>query len=118
MCSHFHLNESHNFFFVFLGLHPWHREVSRLGIKSELQLLAYALASAMPELSHIHDLCHSLQEHQILNPLSNARDQTCILLDTSQILNLLSHNGSSKSHIFDSLKIIFSGTDLSSLITC
>ena len=24
------------FFFVFLGLHPWHMEVSRLGVQSEL----------------------------------------------------------------------------------
>ena len=30
------------FFFVFfLGLHPWHMEVPRLGVESELQLLAY-----------------------------------------------------------------------------
>ena len=29
-------------FFAFLGPHPWHMEVSKLGVKSELQLLAYA----------------------------------------------------------------------------
>ena len=28
------------FFFVFLGLHLWHMEVTRLGVKLELQLLA------------------------------------------------------------------------------
>ena len=27
------------------------------------------------------------------NPLSDARDQTCILMDISQVLNPLSHNG-------------------------
>ena len=27
------------FLFIFLGLHPWHMEVPRLGVKSELQLL-------------------------------------------------------------------------------
>ena len=28
-------------FFVFLGLHPWHMEVPRLGVEMELQLPAY-----------------------------------------------------------------------------
>ena len=31
--------------FVFLGLHPWHMEVPRLGVKSELQLPAYTTAT-------------------------------------------------------------------------
>ena len=31
-------------------------------------------------------------EHQILNPLSKARNQTHILMDTSRVLNPLSHN--------------------------
>ena len=31
-------------------------EVPSLGVKSELQLLAYATATAMPDLSHICDL--------------------------------------------------------------
>ena len=35
------------FFFVFTGLHPWHMEVPRLGVKSELQLPAHAMATAM-----------------------------------------------------------------------
>ena len=39
------------FFFVFLGLHPWHMEVPSLGAESELQLPAYATATAMPDLS-------------------------------------------------------------------
>ena len=32
--------------FVFLGLHLWHMEVPRLGVESELQLLAYTIATA------------------------------------------------------------------------
>ena len=35
------------------------------------------------------------RQHQILNPLSKVRDRTYILLDTSQVLNPLSHNGNS-----------------------
>jgi len=31
-------------FFAFLGPYLWHIEVPRLGVKSELQLLAYATA--------------------------------------------------------------------------
>ena len=34
-------------FLCFLGLHPWYMEVPRLGIKQELQLPAYATATAM-----------------------------------------------------------------------
>ena len=34
------------FFFCFLGLHPQHMEVARLGVKSELQLPAYTTATA------------------------------------------------------------------------
>ena len=55
----------------------------------------YATATAMPDPSHISDLYHSLWQHQTLNPLSKARDQTRILHRLCQILNLLSHNGNS-----------------------
>ena len=33
----------------------------------------------------VADLHHGTQQHRILNPLSEARDQTCILMDTRQI---------------------------------
>ena len=56
------------FFLVFLGLHLQHMEVSRLGVESELWLLAYVTATATP------DLHHSSQQCRILNPLSEARD--------------------------------------------
>ena len=35
------------------------------------------------------------QQHKILNPLSEARDGACILMDTSQVLNPRSHTGNS-----------------------
>ena len=35
--------------FVFLGLHPRHMEVPRLGVQSELQLLTYVTATAMQD---------------------------------------------------------------------
>ena len=73
------------FFFVFLGLHPWHMEVPRLGAKLELQLPAFATATAMPDPSHAYNLHHSSWQHQILHLLSEARDRTCILTATSRI---------------------------------
>ena len=82
-------------FFSFLRPHLQLMEIPRLGVESELQLLAYTPATAMPDLSHICKLHHSSRQHWILNPLMEARDQTCILMDTGQVLNLLSHNGNS-----------------------
>jgi len=76
------------FFFVFclfLGLHPRHMEVPRLGVESELLLPAYTTATAMPDPSRIFDLHHSSQQHLILNPLSEARDWTHNLVVRSQI---------------------------------
>ena len=66
-------------------------EVARLGVKVVLQVLAYATATAMQDLSHVCDLQHNVQQHQMPNPLSEARDPTCILMDTSWVHNPLSH---------------------------
>ena len=41
---------------------------------------------------HICDLCHGLQPRLILNTLSEARDRTPILMNSSCVLNLLSNN--------------------------
>ena len=63
-------------FFFLKGLHLQHMEVSRLGVQLELQLPAYATATATSDPSHICDLHHSSRQHQVLNPLSEARDRT------------------------------------------
>ena len=49
-------------------------EVLRLGVKSELQLLAYTTATATWDLRHICNLYSSSRQHWILNLLSEARD--------------------------------------------
>ena len=72
-------------FFAFLGLHPRHMEVPRLGDESELQLPAYAIATGMQDLSLVYNLHQSSQLRQILNPLSEARDRTCNPMIPSQI---------------------------------
>ena len=40
----------------FLGPHPWHMEVPRPGLEWELQLLAYATATATPDQSCVCNL--------------------------------------------------------------
>ena len=49
-------------------------QVPRLAVESELQLRAYTTATATTD--------PSLQQHQIPNPLREARDRTHILTDT------------------------------------
>ena len=68
--------------FVYLGRHPWHMDVPRLEVEPELQLPAYTTATATWDLS-----CGRRHSWQcwIINPLSEARDQTLILMDTSHV---------------------------------
>ena len=49
-------------------------EVPRLGVESELQLPAYTTATATPDVSSVCKLHRNLWQHQILNPLIEARD--------------------------------------------
>ena len=61
-----------------------HIEVPKLGVELELQPLAYTTATVIRDLSH----CVTYTTAQAMpdpNPLSEARDRTCILMDTSQI---------------------------------
>ena len=69
-------------------------EVPRLGSESELRLPTYTTATATPDPSCIFNL--GWQQHWILKPLGKAWDETRILMDTSHVLNLLSHNGNSE----------------------
>ena len=71
--------------FVLLGPPPWHMEVPRLGVESELQLLAYTTAIATLDPRRVCDLYHSPQQCWTLNPLSEARDQTRNLMVPSRI---------------------------------
>ena len=54
----------------------------------------------MPDPSRIWDLRHSSQQCQILNPLSETKDGTHILMDTNWVPNLLSHKGNSWKYVY------------------
>ena len=83
--SNFH-NISNFFFFFFLGLQVQHMEFPSLRIEWGCSCRS----------SHSHsntsDLHHSSRHHWILNPLSRARDQTRILMDTEPQWELLISN--------------------------
>ena len=74
-----HCISSQLFFFFFLGLHPRHVEFPRLGVQSAPSV-TYTTAQG---------------NARSFNPLREARDPTCILMDPSQVLNLLGPNGNS-----------------------
>jgi len=65
-----------------------HLEVPRLGAESELQLLAYATATATWDLSHVCNLHRGSGKSQILNPLSKVKGRTRVLIGTGQVHEL------------------------------
>ena len=60
-------------------------EVPRLRVELELQLPVYTTDTARPDQSHVCNPHHSSWQCWILNTLSEARDLTLILMDTSQV---------------------------------
>ena len=69
-------------FIFFLGPRLRHMEVPRLGAWWEP---AYATTTAVPDLSRVCDPHCTSQQRWILNPLSGARDRTCIFMVTSWV---------------------------------
>ena len=62
-----------SFYYDFFKAIPvTYQKVPGLGVKSECQLLAYA--TAMWDQNCSCNLCHSLQQSWILDPLSKAKD--------------------------------------------
>ena len=60
-------------------------EVLGPGVESEVQLPAYTPATATPDPNCICDLRRSPRQRGSLNPLSEARDGACVLMDPSPI---------------------------------
>ena len=68
-------------YLVFLGLHSWHMEAPRLNQSCS------RWPTPQPRQWRIQIICdlHSSSwQHQILNPVSKARDWICVLMDASQ----------------------------------
>ena len=78
ICSSFRAFTIVIYLFFSLQLHPQHMEVSRLGVKSRLQLLTYTTAIATPDLSHIFS---SLRNTGFL-PTERGKDQTHTMLSS------------------------------------
>ena len=92
--------------FAFLSFHLFKATAyggSRLGAESELQLLAYATATATQDPSHICELYHSSWQCQILDLLSEARDRTRNLMIPSQIRS----DGTAHLDVFVHAKYVF-----------
>ena len=68
------------------------------GVELEVQLPFYATATATQDPSSICNLHHSSQQCWIPDPLSEARDGTCILMDTSQICFHCTTTGTPKAN--------------------
>ena len=79
-------------------------EAHRLGFESELQRVAYTTATATPDLIHVYDPHNSSRQHWVLNPVNEARDCTWVLMDTSQVSLLLSHEGNSQMFLFNEVQ--------------
>ena len=72
-------------FLHFLGLLPRAYGGSQARGRIRAESPAYTRATATKDLSHICNLHHSSQQHQLLNLLSKARDQTRNLMVPSRI---------------------------------
>ena len=86
--------------FLFLGLRRPHVEVPRQGVRSELQRLAYVTAIATWDPRRSAAYTHSSRQCPILDPLSEARNGTCILRETSWIWLLCAQTGTPRSILF------------------
>ena len=80
------------FFFFFLSFLGY---TKGLGVELEPQLPVYTTATVTSDLSHFWDLCHSLWQPRILNPLSKAREEPASSWTLCWVLNSVIHNGNS-----------------------
>ena len=94
-------------YFCFLEMHLHHMEVPRIGVKLEVQPPAYATATAMCNPGNICELHHSSWQCRILNLLSEAKDLTPILMDTSQNHFCCATVANPMSHILKFLLVFY-----------
>ena len=66
----------------------------------------YTTPTATWDVDCVCDLHHSSQQRWILNTLSEARDQTWVLMDTSRVCYPLSHSGNPQAGVFEIEKVV------------
>ena len=96
-------------FIIFSGLHLRREDVPRLGVESELQLPTFPTATATRDPSRACDLHHSSRQRWILHPLSEARDRTGVLMDTSWICLHCATMGNSVACFYHMILLHFLG---------
>ena len=87
-----------NLFFFFLNmaaLVAYGTSQARGQIGAAVEATVIATATSEVHLSFIYDLCHTLRQCQILNPLSKARECASSQI-LHQVLNPASHKGNSR----------------------
>ena len=106
------------FLFFFFSAAPaaYGSSQARGWIKAALQLPAHATATATRDPRPIFNLCCSSRQHGIPKPMIETRDQNWVLVDTSWVLNPLSHNGNFQS-FFHSTNFYWSATILGPLLS-
>ena len=72
----------------FLGPYPRHMEVSRLEVRSELQLPSYTTATATPDPSRVCDI-HHRSPHWLTRPFKIPREQPDRLSQSPRLLQRL-----------------------------
>ena len=91
------------FFFFSLGLYPWQMEVPRLGGRiGAIAASLYHSHGNVGSKPHLQPIPHSWQRW-IPNPLSEARDQLCILMDTSWICFHCATTGTHENQVLEKL---------------
>ena len=82
--------------FIYFGgvPHLQHMDIPRLGVNQNYSCLPMLQLPTLDQ-SHVCNPHHSSRQCGMLNPLSKARDWTCVLMDTSWVHYLLSHNENS-----------------------
>ena len=98
------------FFFNFCLFRATPAAHGRSQARGQIGAAACATATATADLRCVCDLHHSSLQHWILNPLSGARDQTYIFMDTSQVRYCWSTIGTSSLNFSLSLCHLLAGT--------
>ena len=92
----FELKDTFLFFFFIYFLLFRATPAARGSSQTRGQIRAYPTATAMQDLSHVCSLHHRSWQHQIADPLSEPRDRTRILMNTSRIHFLFATMGTPK----------------------